>query len=175
MAHLRGLAHGDVPLGKWALREWLRHHILAGLAVGQVALAVDLVPQATVSLAGPTAQLPFRNPTTFEQERASFSTGRELKNHTSVTPSFLGHSAHLPTPVPKAPDQAQLTCRRTICLPKVARRGHGRHHQVEGDRDVHCSDMAGTGSNHSNLVMGLEVHVGRATRCGWEEERDAQV
>lgn len=53
-----------------------------------------------------------------------------------------------------------LTGSRPIGLSKIARWGHGRHHQVEGDGNVHGGDMAGPGTDHPDLVVGLEVHVG---------------
>lgn len=43
LAHLRGLAHGDVALCQWALGEGLGGPVLAGLAVWSVTLTGTLV------------------------------------------------------------------------------------------------------------------------------------
>lgn len=58
LAHLGGLAHGDVALCQGALREGLGRHILAGLAVGEIRLAGPRKPKA-VLLASPTTSLAF--------------------------------------------------------------------------------------------------------------------
>lgn len=58
LAHLGGLAHGDVALGQGALGERLRRHVLAGLAVGEIRLAGSREPKA-VLLAPPTTSLAF--------------------------------------------------------------------------------------------------------------------
>lgn len=58
LAHLGGLAHGDVALGQGALGEWLGCHVLAGLAVGEIRLAGSREPKA-VLLAPPTTSLAF--------------------------------------------------------------------------------------------------------------------
>jgi hypothetical protein len=57
-----------------------------------------------------------------------------------------------------------LTSCRPVGLSEVARWRHGRHDQVEGNRDVHGSHVAGACADHTNLVMGLEVHV-RGPAC----------
>lgn len=43
LAHLRGLAHGDVALCQWPLGEGLGGPILTGLAVWSIALTGTLV------------------------------------------------------------------------------------------------------------------------------------
>lgn len=59
LAHLGGLAHGDVALGQGPLREGLRCYILAGLAAGQVRLAGPRKAKP-VLLASTTTCLAFR-------------------------------------------------------------------------------------------------------------------
>lgn len=58
LAHLGGLAHGDVALRQGTLREGLRCHILAGLAAGQVCLAGPRKPKP-VLLTSATTRLTF--------------------------------------------------------------------------------------------------------------------
>lgn len=61
------------------------------------------------------------------------------------------------------------TCSWSVSLAKVSRWWHRWHHKVERDRNVHSSDMAGASTNHPDLVMGLEVHVGWAPWGGEEK------
>lgn len=57
------------------------------------------------------------------------------------------------------------TCSGAVGLAEVARGRHGGHDEVEGDGNVHGSDVAGASTDHPNLVVGLEVHAGWAP---WE-------
>ncbi len=68
LAHLWRLAHGDVALGQWTLREGLGHQVLTGLAVRHVGLPVAVIPSATVPLTTSTTPgLTFRSTTTCKQ------------------------------------------------------------------------------------------------------------
>ena len=62
LAHLRGLAHGYVALCEWPLGEGLGGPVLAGLAVGPVALPGAMVTHATVPLAAATSDLALQSP-----------------------------------------------------------------------------------------------------------------
>lgn len=55
-----------------------------------------------------------------------------------------------------------LTCCRSIHLSQVPGWRYRRHHKVEGDGDVHGGHGIRACANHTDLVMGLEIHVGRA-------------
>lgn len=57
-----------------------------------------------------------------------------------------------------------LTCTGPIHLSHVPRWRYGRHNKVEWDGDVHGSHGTGACANHTDLVMGLEIHVG-CTPC----------
>lgn len=65
LAHLRGLAYGDVALGQRPLRERLGGPILADLAVWSVNLPGTLVPDAADPLPPAAPGLPFHSPTAF--------------------------------------------------------------------------------------------------------------
>lgn len=64
LAHLRGLAHGDVALCQRPLREGLGGPILAGLAVWSVALTDNLVSRATDPLPPATPRFSLHSSTT---------------------------------------------------------------------------------------------------------------
>lgn len=64
------------------------------------------------------------------------------------------------------------TCSRAVGLAEVARGRHRGHHEVEGDGNVHGSDVAGAGTDHPDLVVGLEVHVGWAP---WERGKSTGI
>lgn len=61
-----------------------------------------------------------------------------------------------------------LTCTGPIHLSHVPRWRYRGHHKVERDGEIHGSHGTGTCANHTNLVMGLEIHVG-CTPCSKEE------
>lgn len=52
-----------------------------------------------------------------------------------------------------------LTCCGPIHLSHVPRGRYGGHHKVEWDRDVQGGHGTGACANHTDLVMGLEIHV----------------
>lgn len=57
-----------------------------------------------------------------------------------------------------------------VDLSNVPRWRYGGHHKVEGYGDVHGCHWTGACSYHANLVMGLEIHIGR-TSCGGDKYR----
>ncbi len=70
LAHLWRLAHGDVALGQWTLREGLGHQVLTGLAAWCVGQAIAVITSATVPLTTSTTPgLTFRSTTTCKQTR----------------------------------------------------------------------------------------------------------
>lgn len=64
LAHLRGLAHGDVALCQWPLGERLGGPILADLAV---TMTTTLVPRATDPLPPATPGFTLHSSTTFNK------------------------------------------------------------------------------------------------------------
>lgn len=63
-----------------------------------------------------------------------------------------------------------LTWCGSIDLSHVTRRRYGGHDKVERDGKVHGRHRIGACSNHTNLVVGLEIHIGW-TSCCWKKDR----
>ncbi len=74
LAHLRGLAHGDVALCQRPLGEGLGGPILAGLAVWSVTLTGTLVPRATDPLPPATPRLTLHSSTTLMKKKIGVKT-----------------------------------------------------------------------------------------------------
>lgn len=110
--------------------------------------------------------------THFRQHFTLYSCSRckEIQQaYNQITSYSHQHWNHYPTSDPHCgfgtvPPQPH-TCSRAVGLPEVPWRWHWGHHEVEGDRNVHSSDVAGACTDHPDLVVGLEVHVGWAP---WE-------
>lgn len=69
LAHLRGLAHGDVALCQRPLGERLGGPILAGLAIWSITLTGTLVSRATDPLPPATPRLALHSPTTLMKKK----------------------------------------------------------------------------------------------------------
>lgn len=93
LAHLRGLAHGDVALCQWPLGEGLGGPILADLTVWSVTLTGPLVSRATDPLPPTTARFSLHSSTTLIEEtnkkdiRTSVKTNM-VRNHCSKVMLF---------------------------------------------------------------------------------------
>lgn len=59
-----------------------------------------------------------------------------------------------------------LTRCRSIDLSHVTRWRYRGHHEIEGDGEVHGRHGTVACANHTNLVMGLEIHIGCTSCCG---------
>lgn len=79
LAHLRGLAHGDVALCQRPLGEGLGGSVLAGLAVWSITLTGTLVSGATDPLPPATPRLTLHSPTTLMKKKEKIRSGPESK------------------------------------------------------------------------------------------------
>lgn len=65
-----------------------------------------------------------------------------------------------------------LTCRGAVDLSQVSRGRDGGHHKVKGDGEVHGGQRIRTRADHPDLVVSLEIQVGRAS---WGRNRKKEV
>ena len=134
--------------------------VCSSAVVSHVA-TVSLTASATPA-ASSTACLAFHtSSTTWRRNMSQFRCCIHLLLYRNVKRAFSTSSLSK-----KLQFHFSLTWCGSIDLSHVTRWRYGGHDKVERDGKVHGRHGIGACSNHTNLVVGLEIHIGWTSCCG---------